>query len=269
MTIEQLAEIGHEAYRKSYGNVSISWAQASDLLKKATVNQTTAIAREVLGPVTSDEYAYVGNDAQAIMAHRLTQLTNETSPVAQESAPELANPDDAEVERVRVAKAMFDKDAKQCGWVVPWDGQSQTTKDAYLQSADAAISAMGGGKRWGIEATSTVTKKRCFTAITIAGDTSTCDMALCDSVCAELNSDNAIQSGEFTYKVREYPSPPAVPDAAVEAGAMALAMSNRVTIPVGVSVMDAMKEVDPKPWMKHAELCLTAALPHLQKGAER
>ena len=48
----------------------------------------------------------------------------------------------------------------------------------------------------------------------------------------------------------------------------ALASANRRTIPAGVTVMNAMEEPDWKPWKKHAESCLTAALPHLQRGVK-
>jgi len=54
-SLEELAEIGHEAFTKVMGYTGHAWASLSDRTKAAKIAQTLAIIHEVLGAVTEEE----------------------------------------------------------------------------------------------------------------------------------------------------------------------------------------------------------------------
>ena len=274
MTIEKLAEMGHEAFLRIRPEDD-KYHKLPDSMKRGIVAQTEAIATAVLAEPTSDEAVRFAKEyetniqnregfqatpaAQAglklFLSDRLSSITQSKQPAADASKTDETGDDEVE----RVAKAIWLDE-----WPTrSWSNASVEEKSIYRNIARAALSAMNRGERWG------VWSNEAWAVDRLTGKHITsCDKDVLRTLCRVWNENENYQ---WTAEVRPYPSTPQVQvsEEAVEAGARALASANRRTIPAGVTVMNAMEEPDWKPWKKHAESCLTAALPHLQRGVTK
>ena len=273
MTIEKLAEIVNQQW--NFGTPFRRTAKEWQAFCESTAQ---AIATAVLGPVTDEELrkAYAAwADAKegaipaainAAFSHRLASLAQSKQPAADASKADETGDDEVE----RVAKAIYNEAA-----VNPVSVEGPYSKDprhgasrSARWAARAAISAMSRGERWGVQ----MKKQGEAPQLCIFfGMTSTTDKRLAEQVCKSRHDTKQFMDAEYEFSVVRLTSTPQVqvPEEAVEAGARALASANRRTIPAGVMVMNAMEEPDWKPWKKHAESCLTAALPHLQRGVTK
>ena len=265
MTIEKLAEIINKAvYKSGVGGGKV------DFCKSMWYEAAEAIATAVLADVTENENrcltAAERIGANRVMNSRRIELTQSKHPAADASKTDETGDDEVEM----VAKAIYNEAA-----VNPVSVEGPYNKDprhgasrSARWAARAALSAMSRGERWGVQ----MKKQGEAPQLCIFfGMTSTTDKRLAEQVCKSRHDTKQFMDAEYEFSVVRLTSTPQVqvPEEAVEAGARALASANRRTIPAGVMVMNAMEEPDWKPWKKHAESCLTAALPHLQRGVTK
>ena len=257
---------------KKHPSVEHSYEDLTPEAKRAFETQTLAIATAVLAKVTVEEVNKAAQRFQAFddgptpsiefaiarfLQDRLASLTQSKQPAADASKADVS---DDEVERV--AKAIYHAKPR----IVQWEFLDKGTQDNFRDYARAALSAMNCGERWGVFV-EYVSGKTDWYRLHHGGALQTPDKTAAEAVADAFRGCANVRKTE----VRPYPSTPQVqvPEEAVEAGARALASANRRTIPAGVMVMNAMEEPDWKPWKKHAESCLTAALPHLQRGVTK
>lgn len=257
MTIEKLAEMGHNAEREFSGGLVTEWSNVPDTYKKSKAEFARAIAIAVLADVTENENrcltAAERIGANRVMNSRRIELTQSKQPAADASKADVS---DDEVEMV--AKAIYNEAA-----VNPVSVEGPYNKDPRHESsrnarwaARAALSAMNRGERWG------VWSNEAWAVDRLTGKHITsCDKDVLRTLCRVWNENENYQ---WAAEVRPYPSTPQVqvPEEAVEAGA-------RASYEADGNGKDWEKHTSKDYWRAKSARILTAALPHLQRGVTK